>query len=322
MLRCRDFIRQPWLTNSVASQSSSSGCDGGVALRAEVLARLHETAAEELFPGAVHRDARRQRVRLVHEPIGKAQPVRHLIVAQRVQHSGHRRVHLFPLVEEASTTAHERRRTRVRRPLPHHQRRRNGERAHLPLQRREPFPCRFQRRRRPCGERRRDPSAAARCVPRARDRAPAAAAPGSRRSRCGVALAVTDSRNRPIACPTALDRCLRLIRSRVPPGAAMRLLEREDDLTRPALVLAARVDPPPARRIRVARRVLREERVESGAAVVRFRIVLRRSCAARACRGWSERRRQIRSTGSCRTCPGPGRLSAARDPAGPRGGSP
>ena len=48
------------------------------ALRAEVLARLDDPAAEDLFPQAVDHDARDERVALVHEPARQAQAIRGL----------------------------------------------------------------------------------------------------------------------------------------------------------------------------------------------------------------------------------------------------
>ena len=47
---------------SVASQSSSSGCVGGVALRAEIFERLHDAAAEGQLPQAIDEDAGGERI--------------------------------------------------------------------------------------------------------------------------------------------------------------------------------------------------------------------------------------------------------------------
>ena len=48
--------------NSVASQSSSSGCYGRLALRAEILGGLDDAGAEIHLPVAIHRHARGQRI--------------------------------------------------------------------------------------------------------------------------------------------------------------------------------------------------------------------------------------------------------------------
>ena len=59
-----------------------------VALGAEVLARGDEARAEELLPVAVHGDPRHQRIRLVHQPVGEAQPVAGEILRHRRQRRG------------------------------------------------------------------------------------------------------------------------------------------------------------------------------------------------------------------------------------------
>ena len=120
---------------------------GRAPLRAEVFARLDEAAAEQLLPGAVDRDARRQRVLLVDEPARQAKAVRHLVVAERRQEVGHAGIHLLTLVEEAPAAAHVRRRPLVGDPLAHHERRRDGERLERLLQLGDPIARRLQRRR-------------------------------------------------------------------------------------------------------------------------------------------------------------------------------
>ena len=72
---CIRFTSQPVRTNSVASQSSSSGCVGQLALGAEVLGGLDEPGAEEHLPDAVDRHAGRQRVVGIDEPRREAEPV-------------------------------------------------------------------------------------------------------------------------------------------------------------------------------------------------------------------------------------------------------
>ena len=70
--RCIALTSQPVRMNSVASQSSSSGCDGRLALRAEVLRRLHDADAEVHLPVSVHGDARGQRMRRDPPATGRA----------------------------------------------------------------------------------------------------------------------------------------------------------------------------------------------------------------------------------------------------------
>ena len=60
--RCSALTSQPVRTNSVASQSSSSGWLGDSPCDAEVFARLDEAGAEVHLPEAVDRHARGQRV--------------------------------------------------------------------------------------------------------------------------------------------------------------------------------------------------------------------------------------------------------------------
>ena len=56
--RCIARTSHPVRTNSVASQSSSSGCDWRLALDAEILLRLHDADAEIHLPEPVDGDAR------------------------------------------------------------------------------------------------------------------------------------------------------------------------------------------------------------------------------------------------------------------------
>ena len=63
---------QPVRTNSVASQSSSSGCDGGSPCEPKSSAGLHEAGAEIHLPEPIHRDPRRERVRRIAPAIEQA----------------------------------------------------------------------------------------------------------------------------------------------------------------------------------------------------------------------------------------------------------
>ena len=65
---------QPRSTNSTASQSSSSGCDGQLALRADVVERPREAAAEEVVPEPVDDDPGRLRVVGPGQPAGQVEP--------------------------------------------------------------------------------------------------------------------------------------------------------------------------------------------------------------------------------------------------------
>ena len=62
------------------------------ALRAEVLARLDDAAAEQLLPEAVDGDAGDERVVLVDQPSREAEPVDRQVVAHRVECVGRARV--------------------------------------------------------------------------------------------------------------------------------------------------------------------------------------------------------------------------------------
>ena len=61
--------------NSVASQSSSSGCVGVGALSAEVVLGLDQAAAEVLLPDAVDGDAGRQRISRIDQPRARSSRV-------------------------------------------------------------------------------------------------------------------------------------------------------------------------------------------------------------------------------------------------------
>ena len=74
--------------NSMASQSSNSGCVGGDALRAEVVLRLDEAAAEILLPDAIHDDARGERILRLDEPAREIEAVRVSAGLERRQHGG------------------------------------------------------------------------------------------------------------------------------------------------------------------------------------------------------------------------------------------
>ena len=69
--RCSFLSDQPCFMNSTASQSSSSGWDGGVALVAEILDGADDAAAEEGRPLAVDLNARGQRILRRNEPAGE-----------------------------------------------------------------------------------------------------------------------------------------------------------------------------------------------------------------------------------------------------------
>ena len=69
------FTSQPDSRNSTASQSSSSGCEGGFSLRSEILRSLHNPGAEQLLPKPVNRHAGRQRIGRIDQPLRQAQPI-------------------------------------------------------------------------------------------------------------------------------------------------------------------------------------------------------------------------------------------------------
>ena len=73
LMRC--FTSQPDSTNSAASQSSSSGCEGGVSASAEVFRSGHHAPAEEFLPDPIHRHARRQRIVRRDQPPRQRQAV-------------------------------------------------------------------------------------------------------------------------------------------------------------------------------------------------------------------------------------------------------
>ena len=79
------FTSQPVRMNSVASQSSSSGLQRPLALRAEILHGLHHAGAEVHLPEAIHRHARRQRIGRIDQPFREAQPVVRCALRQRRQ---------------------------------------------------------------------------------------------------------------------------------------------------------------------------------------------------------------------------------------------
>ena len=75
--RCRALIDQPSATNRRASQSSSSGCDGRLAPRAEVAGRGDDPPAEVVLPDPIDQHPGRQRVRLrVSQPVRRAPAAR------------------------------------------------------------------------------------------------------------------------------------------------------------------------------------------------------------------------------------------------------
>jgi len=63
-------------------------------LRTEVLRRLHEAVAEELFPSAVHPHTRGQWIFRRHQPLREAEAIRRRASGERRQHSRHARADL------------------------------------------------------------------------------------------------------------------------------------------------------------------------------------------------------------------------------------
>ena len=76
---------------SLASQSSNSGWLA-LALQPEVLARFHNSLAEDLLPESVHHHARRKRMVGFGKPLCQAEPVLRRILRpcsqQRFRHTG------------------------------------------------------------------------------------------------------------------------------------------------------------------------------------------------------------------------------------------
>ena len=74
------------------------------ALRAEVVLRVHEALAKILLPDAVHEDARRQRVRFVHQPAREVEAVRLTVGGglERMQRTGEMRLHVAAVAGEVA----------------------------------------------------------------------------------------------------------------------------------------------------------------------------------------------------------------------------
>ena len=65
------FMSQPLSMNSVASQSSSSGCEGAKPCDPKSSRGFHNAAAEDRLPEMIHCYARRQRIIAAHQPFAK-----------------------------------------------------------------------------------------------------------------------------------------------------------------------------------------------------------------------------------------------------------
>ena len=72
--RCICLMLQPRSMNSTASQSSNSGCVGGLAHLAEVVQRGDDAPAEVVAPDAIDDHARGQRILRGAEPFGQRAP--------------------------------------------------------------------------------------------------------------------------------------------------------------------------------------------------------------------------------------------------------
>ena len=120
--------------NSVASQSSSSGCDGGAPCVPK--SSLVSTMPRPKNCSHARLTATRavSGLSLVDQPARQAQPVRHLIVAHRLQRRRRAGVDPLALVHEAAAPTDERRRPLVAGALAHHERSRDAERLELLLQ--------------------------------------------------------------------------------------------------------------------------------------------------------------------------------------------
>ncbi len=81
-------MSQLWSMKSTASQSSSSGCVGYCALRAEVGGGGDDAGAEEDLPESVHFDAGGERVAAHGDPFGEAEAVGGGAGRQRRQDGG------------------------------------------------------------------------------------------------------------------------------------------------------------------------------------------------------------------------------------------
>ena len=86
---------QPVRMNSVASQSSSSGCDGHSPCDAEIFDGLDDAGAEIHLPEAIHGDARQQRIAGIDQPFGEAEAIVRRAGGQRRQRGGNAGLHDF-----------------------------------------------------------------------------------------------------------------------------------------------------------------------------------------------------------------------------------
>ena len=105
MARTSHLVRM----NSVASQSSSSGCDGRVALRAEIFGGLDDAGSEIQLPVAIHGHARGERMRGIDEPFGEVEAGGALAVVdgERRQDGGSTGLDLVGLIAIVAAAQHE-----------------------------------------------------------------------------------------------------------------------------------------------------------------------------------------------------------------------
>ena len=104
--------------NSVASQSSNSGCDGHSPCDAEVFDGLHDAGAEIHLPEPIHGHAREQRIPGVNHPSCKSQAIVRSALRQRRQDSGHTGLHFIARLVISAARQHER--VLANRTLGHH----------------------------------------------------------------------------------------------------------------------------------------------------------------------------------------------------------
>ena len=123
------------------------------ALGAEVLARLDQTPAEDLLPESVDGDPRDERIVLVDEPAGEAQPVHRQLIAHRMEGRWRARVDPSGPGREAASFAKLVGRLFERWPLLHDERRGNLQVGQRLARRRERVARWLERRRRRAEER-------------------------------------------------------------------------------------------------------------------------------------------------------------------------
>ena len=101
------FLHAPAIAHEFRGQPIQQLRVGGRrALRSEIFAGLHNAAAEQLLPVAIHRDARGERVVVGYQPVGQAQAIGHLIVGQRIEDEGNSRAHLVAEAQEGAANMH------------------------------------------------------------------------------------------------------------------------------------------------------------------------------------------------------------------------